>query len=99
MKHTGDISLKEFQRVTGISDRALVWLLHHNSLPLSVSEKGITVQGDKLEIDRIIDAIVAKREGVRNNEKALLVERAASTICSKLDELLAEAISELPKQE
>ena len=86
------LPLEEFQRLAGLSDSSLVWLLTKNKLPLKLDKEGIQVSTAEVEMNEILKAIATVKTNARALEKELLIEKLGKVIVSNLDAILGEAV-------
>jgi hypothetical protein len=90
------IPLKEFQRVSGLSDGALLWLLKENRLPIRAgADGGVQIEVDGIELPRLIAALSARQQEAWQNDRRLLLEKCASLIKNSFAEVIAETIARI----
>ena len=90
------ISLKEFQKIAGLSDSSLVWLLVNKRLACCVDDnQQIMVRMDKVKTSDLLDSILKRqRESVALNE-SLILERFTSIIAENLEEICARVMAQV----
>lgn len=83
------IDLKEFKRVTRISDSALIWLLANGALPVTLgNDRKIMVDIESLEIQKLLATLNRELSKKEAEEFNLLVEEAGKVIRDEFDALL-----------
>lgn len=88
------LRISEFQRLSGLSDRALAWLVVNNRLPCQADPKqGIMVDVESVEIGTLVSAIAARKEELLKERHSFLAERFANIIGKSLEEILDEALA------
>ena len=88
------ITLEEFQKLSGLSDSSLVWLLTHNQLACSVSEEsGIMVDPESTSVKTLIRSLRDKKTEVLAGKERVIIERLARIVGEQLEEVAHEAIA------
>jgi len=91
-----NISLQEFKTLSGFSDEALVWLLCHNQLPISLSEgTGILIDIESIQYLELIKKISSRLDERLKADETLNVERFAAIIKPKLSKIISEALKQI----
>jgi len=81
--------LKEFKRITRISDSALIWLLANGALPVTLgNDRKIMVDFESLEIQKLLATLNRELSKKEAEEFNLLVEEAGKVIRDEFDALL-----------
>jgi|GEM_PF-3478697 len=89
-----NLSLGEFQKLTGISDAALLWLLKNNKLRCQVdSKKGLIVCPENLELQNLVEAVARRKQKVLAKHEKLLIEKMARIIRENFEAITEEAIA------
>ncbi len=87
------VSLEEFQKLVGISDKALVWLLTHNMVQCQTSpERGLTVDLESVDTNALREAILTRRDEIVEQRKEIIVERLGNVVRDELTSIVNEAI-------
>lgn len=90
------IPLAEFQRITQLSDRAIVWLLNNREIEMEVDPKrGLLIAPDSATTRTLIDALSSSEHSLAQAKRALIVERLASIVDDGLDDIVDAAIARL----
>lgn len=88
-----NVSLEEFQKLVGVSDKALVWLLTHNVVQCQASpEHGISVDLESVDTKALREAILARRDEIVDQRKEIIVERLGNVVRDELTSIVNEAI-------
>lgn len=88
-----NVSLEEFQRLVGISDKALVWLLTNKLLHCKPSsDGGLTVDLEAVDTHALREAILARRDEIIDQRKEVIVERLGNVVRDELNSIVNEAI-------
>ena len=94
-----DMKLSEFQKLTGLSDEALFWLLREEKLACSVDEHGsIYVNPEHVAIKKTLSEVLSIKREVMSEHVDILSEKCGKLIDRKIDELTSEAIEQLIRQ-
>ncbi|MBN8550778.1 MAG: hypothetical protein J0M12_15800 [Deltaproteobacteria bacterium] len=87
------VSLEEFQKLVGISDKALVWLLTQNLLQCqTTADRGLCVDLESVDTENLRKAILARRDSVLEERKDIIVERLGNAVRDELQSIVDEAI-------
>jgi len=87
------VTLRQFQNHSGISDRALVWLLSHNKLPCQVKEQNqLMVDIDAVEVRDLVHAIATQSEKIGHKRRNVIAERLANIVSKHLDGIIDEVL-------
>ncbi|MBX7145529.1 MAG: hypothetical protein K1X79_13850 [Oligoflexia bacterium] len=90
------VSLSEFQRLTALPDRAVLWLLYNNRIKCSVdASKGLLVDIDSVENADIVGALTARQESVTAQNMETLSAQVGDIIQDELDRIVDEACARL----
>jgi len=86
------IDLQEFQKVTKISDRTLVFLLGKGAIPITLgSDHKIMIDMERVEIKKLVHALNREHSAEETAEFNLLVEEAGRIIREEFDSLITTA--------
>jgi hypothetical protein len=86
------VPLAEFQKITRLSDSAIVWLLSHNKLSLSYApEVGISVDLGRVDTHELVQAMADQSSELVNEEASLVREQIRTLINTHLESILNEA--------
>ena len=89
-----EMSLAEFQRVTRLSDAALMWLLRSNRLPGRIDPSaGFQVALESLDIEPLISAALQSEERSSQARRSLLAARLTRVISENLEEIAQRAVT------
>ncbi|MCB0309782.1 MAG: hypothetical protein KDD42_01025 [Bdellovibrionales bacterium] len=87
------LTLEEFQKLTSISDRAIVWLLKNKKLACQINDQNeLLVDIESAQIKDLVSAISARHLELMTNNRRLVSERLAKIVSSKLEEFLDQAL-------
>lgn len=87
------VSLQEFQKLTGLSDKALVYLLKQNLLRCSVSDQSLLmVDLESVEIQHLQAAILERHGEVLNLNSTVISETLGTIVRDHLDVIVNEAL-------
>lgn len=90
------ITLAEFQKVTGLSDRSLGWLLKRNRLSCHLDEKrGIMVDTDCVGQAEIVRAVASSCADTFGEEEELIIERLSGIVADNLEEMCLRVLARL----
>jgi hypothetical protein len=90
------VPLAEFQKITRLSDSAIVWLLSHNKLSLSYApEVGISVDVGRVDTHELVQAMADQSSELVNEEASLVREQIRTLINTHLESILNEAEARL----
>lgn len=90
------VSLAEFQRLTGLSDSAVLWLLKHNKLPLAyTSELGLRVDSAHASTRTMVESMVREHDELLTADSSLLMARITALINTHLESILETAQARL----
>ena len=90
------IPLAEFQRITQLSDRAIVWLLNHREIEMEVDPKrGLLIAPDSAATKTLIGALSSSEHSLAQAKRALIVEKLASIVDDGLDDIVDAALARL----
>ncbi|MFM1849037.1 MAG: hypothetical protein RL417_2511 [Pseudomonadota bacterium] len=93
---TPPIPLAEFQRLSGLSDSAIVWLLIHNKIPLAYSPAtGISVDAGHPTTADLVAAITHQHEAGLEADAPLIRERMRTLINTHLESILESALERI----
>ena len=88
------IPLGKYQRLTGLSDRALVHLLCSNKLSCRCDEEqGILVDFESVDNKELLEAVAKTHAAAVGDIEVLMAEKFGSFISEKFEEISSEAIS------
>ena len=88
------IKIRDFQRLTGLSDSAVLTLLAGNDLACSVDDDGyIQIDAESVEVRALIDAAVALQEAELGKEHGVIVEKIARLIGDQFSSIVEEAVA------
>ena len=96
-KMSNTISLGEFQRLTRLTDDAMMWLLRNKKIPLLISNDEIQIEVKLLQERVIIDALLQAGKEEAHIEDQLVVERITSLLGDKIELAIEEAFALLAK--
>jgi len=87
------VSLEEFQKLVGLSDKALIWLLTRNLVQCQiVAERGLCVDLESVDTKSLRESILARREAVLDRRNEIIVERLGNVVRDELESIVDEAI-------
>lgn len=90
------VSLTEFQRLTGLSDSATLWLIKHNKLALAYSrDQGIRVDAADASTRLMVEAMIREHEALLSEDESLLMERISALIRTHLESIFETAQARL----
>ena len=89
------INLQDFQKLSGLSDKAMLWLLINGKLPISLDSNTITIDPSGLDMRSLIQSIAVRVQERFSSHQALIEERLESLIAEKLEDLVEEAIARM----
>ncbi|RIL05622.1 MAG: hypothetical protein DCC75_11530 [Proteobacteria bacterium] len=90
------VNLRDFQRLTQLSDSSLLWLLQNNRLKVDLDPRaGVLVSLDNQETKSLVEALKARKQNFFERKPKILKERLASIVADHLDDILDEAIERL----
>ena len=92
------VALEEFQRLAGLSDASLVWLLHEGGLPLRLDPDGLKVVAEEVTIEKLLSGIATAKSDARSSQRDSLVQRVGRIMVSHFGKILQEALAEIPKK-
>lgn len=87
------ISLIDFQRLSGLSDRALMHLLKSTQLKCSTEQGQILIDIEQLSVKKLVEAVSHKSAQLLLKDQNYLSERIASTLTTKLESIFDQALS------
>jgi hypothetical protein len=96
MENSNYLSLKQFQRTTGISDKALVALLSNNHLPAILEEGKLMINMQDISTEHLIEASKTAQKHTLEPYRQLFIDRFAELLQESLDDLLTVALEEIP---
>jgi hypothetical protein len=86
------VNLKEFQKITRVSDKTLLLLLSNGALPISLgADRKIMIDMTSVEIKKLIVALNRELNQKENEEFSLMVEEAGNIIREEFDSLIVAA--------
>lgn len=86
------VSLFEFQKLTLLSDEAVLWLLKHNRLSCSLDSDGsILIDTSAVTTKSLVQAISAIRSDTLATLDSALLEKCARRFSEHLEEIALEA--------
>lgn len=87
------VSLEQFQRLTALSDKSLVWLLTKNLLPCqSKPGEGLQVDLESVEIAKLQEAILARQAAALEERSPEISEQLGNIVRDELEILVNEAL-------
>ncbi len=90
------VSLQEYQRLSGLSDKALLHLLKHNLLSCSNRENsGLVVDIESTEVRALHEAILKRQQEVSLQQQDLISERVGTIVRDEMQSIIDEAIARL----
>ena len=93
-----NVSLAQFQSITGISDAALCLLLKKNLLPCSYHpEAGLSIDISSVEIRTLVDAIAERMATPAPAVQEMINERVGGLIADSFERVCDEALKRLGK--
>lgn len=85
------VDLKEFKKITRISDSALIWLLSNGALPVTLgNDRKIMIDSEAVEIQKLMVALNRELTKQEADEFNLLVEEAGKIIRDEFSSLVGE---------
>ena len=88
------VTLENFQKLAGLSDRALCWLLVRNRLRCeNDAQHGLMVDLDSLETRELLKSISAEQSSALESGQRLLIERLAGVATKGFEEIVNQACS------
>ncbi len=96
MKNMSFITIKEFQRLSLLSDAAVLWLLKESKLRLILDEKrGLLIDPKSASEDLLIKSITeGKTSLIDTNEGKELVDKVCSEIMKRLVNVFEDVFSD-----
>ena len=91
------LSLEEFQRTSGLSDAAMLWLLRHKSEYCSMVDGQLSIEAGSVDLQALIASMAARERSLFDEQARLIVERFARIISNHLDSVFAKAAAELAR--
>lgn len=89
------VSLREFQEVTGISDRAMLEILKRNQLSCQLDEEhGIMVELESADAEQLIEVVVTSERDRFTADKGLIRERFRTIIVERLNEIIDDVVEQ-----
>lgn len=90
------IPLSEFQRITQLSDKAIVWLINQQEIEMQVdSKRGLLISPESATTRSLVNAITSSEQSATQAKKALIIEKLASIIDDGLDDIVDAALVRL----
>ena len=87
------VKLGDFQKLAGLSDRALSWLLTRNLLRCEVDPaRGILVDIDSVETADLLKSIAARRTRILDSGERLLMESLAAVATRHFEQIVERAL-------
>lgn len=89
-----NLSIEEFQRASGLSDSAVLWLLKSNQLKCrSDPKKGLLICNDSLEMQTLVEAIARGKHRAAGKDQRILVEKMARIVRENMESIFEESIA------
>ncbi|RMG43704.1 MAG: hypothetical protein D6719_03200 [Candidatus Dadabacteria bacterium] len=90
------VNLSEFQRLTGISDRSLLWLLKNRRLICQVSDASeIMIDIESADVKKLIEAMKSTNHDFLKKRQRIITEKFARIIGEELDVIVDQAVARL----
>ena len=90
------ISLRDFQNISNLSDRALLWLLVNQRLTCQCDQSGaIMIDADSLQVKELVKAISTRSAELVTAKMPVISERFANIVARRLDDILEQALAAL----
>jgi hypothetical protein len=87
------IKIRDFQRLTGLSDSATLTLLASNELKCSIDDEGfIEIEAESVEVRQLIDAALSLQEVELTKEHGVIVEKIARIIGDQFSSIVEQAV-------
>ena len=94
------IRLGDFQKLAGLSDRALSWLLTRNLVRCQIDPaQGILVDLDSVETTDLLKSIAARRTRILQTGERLLMESLAAVATRHFEQIVERALRTLEMRE
>ncbi len=88
-----NFSLSEFQRLSGLSDSALLWLLKSGKLSLKLDRGALSVDFTAKDMESLIESLKESETLIAPELKEQLAETAAVVLREELGVMLEEALN------
>lgn len=86
------LTLAEFQRLTHVSDAAMMWLLRHEAIPCSTDERGrVIINTTEVDIEALLQPYRERKKEYFQTRRAVLERRFARIVGVHLQEIILEA--------
>lgn len=98
MKESKFIEIHEAQKITGLSDSCILWLIKEKLLDLRIDSAGaLKVSVASLTDANLIQSLIQSGQTPLINQKEVIKERLAVIIADRLQQTLDEAVATLLK--
>ncbi|MBX7139305.1 MAG: hypothetical protein K1X83_15125 [Oligoflexia bacterium] len=88
------LKLADFQNLSGLSDRALMWLLKNQKLACQCSAAGeILVDADSAEMQEIVTALKQQSREIGVRRASLIKEKLGQLVSQRVERVIDEAIA------
>ena len=88
------LRIRDFQRLTGLSDSAVLSLLSANDLNYEIDPDGfISIEADSVEIRQLVDAVASLQENQLSSEHGVIVEKVARVVSEEFSSIVEQAIA------
>ena len=88
------IKIRDFQRLTGLSDSAILTLLAGNDLACTIDDDGyIKIDAESIEVRKLVDAAISLQEVELSKEHGVIVEKIARLIGDQFSSIVEEAVA------
>ena len=87
------ISLAELQRLTGLSDRAMMQILSNGQLQCECRDNEIFFDSSSIELHSLVRAIAQRKQEIIQRDQNYISERISSLIAQRLEALFERALS------
>ena len=90
------VNLQEFQRLSGLSDKALLHLLKHNQLRCEVRDGScLVIDIESTETKALQESILQRQHETLNSHQDLISERLGTIVRDEMQSIVDEAIARL----
>lgn len=94
------VTLSDFQKLAGLSDKALSWLLTRNLVACQTdAARGILVDLDSVETGDLLKSIAARRSRVLREGDRLMMEKLAAVATRNFEDIIEQVVREIEKRE
>ena len=90
------IKIRDFQRLSGLSDSAVLTLLSGNDLKCEIDDEGfIKIDAESIEVRQLIEAALNHQQEELAKEHGVIVEKVARVIGEQFGAIVEEAVAQV----